>query len=746
MLQAPESEPPVRRAHRVLVPVLLVVATIVGIGAAFAVWVNRQALNTNNWSSTSAKILEDKQVQTALSAYLVHELFTNVNVSAELQTILPKPLQPLAGPAAAGLQQLAGQLAPKVLATPQVQATWVQANIAAHKELLKVLNGGGPVVSTKSGVVTLNLQALVSQLAATLGVSSQVAAVKQKLGITVPPSAGQLVIMRSDQLKSAQDIANAVKSLAIVLPVIALLLFALAVYLARGRRRQTLRTTGWCFVMIGIALLLIRRVGGDAVVNGLVKVASNKPAVHDVWNVATSLLFAIAVAMIVYGLLIVAAAWLAGPTRPSVAIRKALAPPLRDSPAVAYAAVGGLLLLVVLWGPTPAFRNVWWILVFAGLLALGVTMLRRETQREFPGIAHRQAPHDVPSQRAHARAGSGPSPASPPTETVVGEAEEEPPLPGKGRIRRTLSGWRVLARIAYRDPQHVAERLTLYAAGNLGQPSLEWAQRVREQRPDVPRAVIAEELRTQTAQVARIDGAVSGTPFLIALVPGYLAYLREEGRMVLRTAALYDRDPRELETSAEVLVLRGVHPNVDAARAALEQVRDVPLPDKPVKRRSVRTWVRSVTVLLIFGGFLSAPSDEREESAHPWLKASLGFLIGAGIWVTTWVLPATFMVAMAWGCETHARQLGRRALLFYDGDADSAQAAIAAAKQREDRGHGTREILRAILLVLSIAVPIGFVAYADHVRQSTGINWVGALGALAAVSLVLAASVLANRR
>ena len=322
----------------------------------------------------------------------------------------------------------------------------------------------------------------------------------------------------------------------------------------------------------------------------------------------------------------------------------------------------------------------------------------------------------------------------------------EPPRSIRARIGHTLSGWRQLGRIAYRDPEHVAERLALYGARNQGEPSLEWAHRVREARPDAPRAVIAEELRTQTAQVARIDGAVSGTPFLIALIPGYLSYLREEGRMVLRTAALYGRDPRELETSAEVLVLRGVHPTVDVAREALEKVRDVPLPEKPVKRRSVRTWVHSITVLLIFGGFLSAPSDEREEAAHPWLKAAFGFLIGAAIWVTTWVLPATFMVAMAWGCETHARQLGRRALLFYDGDADSAQAAIAAAKNREDRGHGTREILRATLLVLSIAIPIGFVAYADHVHQSTGINWLGALGALVAVSLVLAASVLANRR
>ena len=320
------------------------------------------------------------------------------------------------------------------------------------------------------------------------------------------------------------------------------------------------------------------------------------------------------------------------------------------------------------------------------------------------------------------------------------------PRSGQGRIRRTLSGWRALARIAYRDPEHVAERLTLYSARNLGEPSLQWAHGVREARPEVPRAVVAEELRIQTAQVARIDGAVSGTPFLIALIPGYLSYLREEGRMVLRTAALYGRDPRELETSAEVLVLRGLHPTVDEAREALENVRDVPLPEKPVKRRSVRTWVHSVTVLLIFGGFLSAPSDVRKESGHAWLKASVGFVIGAAIWVTTWVLPATFMVAMAWGCETHARQLGRRALLYYDGDADSAQAAIAAAKQRQDRGHGTRAILRATLLVLSIAVPIGFVAYADHVRDSTGINWLGALGALVALSLVLAASTLVSRR
>jgi hypothetical protein len=318
------------------------------------------------------------------------------------------------------LQDLAGTLAPKVLANPQVQSAWVQANIAAHKELLKVLNGGGPIVSTGSGVVTLNLHTLVSQLGATLGLSSQVAAVQQKLqgatgatvrsaaqsklGITLPDSSGQLVIMRSNELKTAQDIANAVKHLAIVLPALAILLFALAVYLARGRRRRTLRASGWCFVVIGFVLLLIRRIGGNQVVNGLVKIPSNKPAVHDVWNIATSLLVGIAIALIVFGIVIIVCAWLAGPTRPATALRKIMAPGLRDRPAVAYLVVAGVLLLLVVWGPAPALRNPWWILLFVLLLALGVTMLRRETAAEFPGIEHGQALRDYRESRAAARA------------------------------------------------------------------------------------------------------------------------------------------------------------------------------------------------------------------------------------------------------------------------------------------------------------------------------------------------------
>ena len=217
--------------------------------------------------------------------------------------------------------------------------------------------------------------------------------------------------------------------------------------------------------------------------------------------------------------------------------------------------------------------------------------------------------------------------------------------------------------------------------------SLEWANRVRKERPDTPPEAIAEEVRLQTAQVARIDGAVSGTPFLIALVPGYLAYLWQEGHMERRMAALYGHDPRELETGAQILVLRGVHPTIEAARAALVKVRDTELPEKPTTRRPLRVWVRSVWTLLIFGGFVTASSDDqRDKYAHWRLKATLGFIGATLIWVITWVLPVSFMIAMAWACESHARSLGRRTMRFYSGESTDIDAAIAAADEEERRG------------------------------------------------------------
>jgi hypothetical protein len=400
---------PAPHRHRILIGTLFVLATIIGIVAVLAVWANRQALNTDNWTNTSSQLLADKPIQTAVAAYTVNQLFSSGVVQARLKAVLPTQLQPLAGPINGGLQQLAGQAAPKLLASSQVQNAWRQANHAAHATFLKIINGGGSLASTNGGVVTLNLHAVVAQLAATLGVQEQVAAAQSKLqsnagtvqgaaskaGITLPPSNGQLVIMRSSQLKTVQDIASAIKGLALVLPLITFALFILAVWLSKGHRRPAVRMTGWCFVTIGLIALLARRVLGNYIVNHLVKNASNKTAVHDVWTIGTTMLHDIAVALVIYGLIFVAAAWLAGHTRPATALRRAMAPTLRDRPAAGYVTVYAALLLVIVWGPTPATRQLGYIVAFAVLLGLGVHTLRRQTASEFPDAQAGDTMHSI---------------------------------------------------------------------------------------------------------------------------------------------------------------------------------------------------------------------------------------------------------------------------------------------------------------------------------------------------------------
>ncbi len=324
----------------------------------------------------------------------------------------------------------------------------------------------------------------------------------------------------------------------------------------------------------------------------------------------------------------------------------------------------------------------------------------------------------------------------------VGEADEvEPP---RSRLRRVFAASKALVRLVYRDPEHVSERLMIYASDHLSDESREWARRTLADHPEATKARIAEDLRIQSAHIARVDGAISGTPFFIALVPGYLTYLVQEMRMTMRTAALYGSDPGSERVAAEMLALRRVHPDVDTAAASLEAVRATPMPEHPDTKRPLRTWVHSVYLLLVFGGFLS-PSEASEDERSR-LRTAFGLFIGVALWVITWVFPVTFMVMMAWGCETHCRQLGRRTQIYYADEGESIAAAIAAADHREDRGHDKRAIVRSVVLFLSVAVPIGFIAYVDHVHKKTGINGLGALGALVALSLVIATLVISNRR
>ena len=86
--------------------------------------------------------------------------------------------------------------------------------------------------------------------------------------------------------------------------------------------------------------------------------------------------------MILYGAIALLGALLAGPSAPAIAVRSRIAPVLNDRPGIAWAIVGFVFLLAIIWGGTHALRTVWGIALLGALLAAGVLAFRRLTLRE----------------------------------------------------------------------------------------------------------------------------------------------------------------------------------------------------------------------------------------------------------------------------------------------------------------------------------------------------------------------------
>ena len=359
--------------------VLVVLAAVIALVSALNIWVKRQALDTNNFTNASVKLLEDPQVRSAISVYLVDQLYQNVDVAAELEQQLPPAVKGIAAPLAGALRQLLVRAADELLQRPRVQELWKQAISRAHTLFLAVIDGKRQILQNTNGNVVLNLRPIVQQLEQRGGLAG-------KLAAQLPPDAGQITIMKGNQLKTARQAVKVVRFLSYFLFFLVLALYALAVYLATGRRRQLLMGVGASAFIVGLIVLVVRRFAGNYLVDALSKNTVDKGAVDVVWAVETQLLRNVGINVLIYGTFVMLAAWIAGPSRPARWVRRVSAPTARDHPWVIYAALALVLLLILITGPTDGQR-VYPLLVVFVLAFIGLEVLRRQTLREFPASA-----------------------------------------------------------------------------------------------------------------------------------------------------------------------------------------------------------------------------------------------------------------------------------------------------------------------------------------------------------------------
>ena len=414
------------RGRRLVLGVLVFLGSLMLCVAIFANWVDKVALDSGTWSDTSTKALQQPAVRTAVSEYVVDQLYANVDVPAALSAALPSRLQPLAGPIAVGAEPYIQRAVAAGLERPRVVELWRAANLRAHGQLMRILNGGSGPLSTANGTVSVDLSPIVGNISSTLS---------QRTGgaVTLPPGTGRIVLLKSNQLSAAQSGVKLLRLASIPLALLALAVFAIAVAISRDRRK-TLRAIAIGILAAAVVLILVRRVVGNALIDSLTTLPQNRDAGHAIWWVATDRLGAANLTTVIVGLLLLIGTWFAGPGRRAVAGRRVLTPYLRD-PAVAYGTYAGIVLVLLAWAPVPAASDPVIAPVLIILGAIGIEALRRIVAREFPDVTERDMGRRIHSGLRSAYHGvRRGAPSEPATDVRYGSLEKLASLHDRGAI------------------------------------------------------------------------------------------------------------------------------------------------------------------------------------------------------------------------------------------------------------------------------------------------------------------------
>jgi hypothetical protein len=188
----------------------------------------------------------------------------------------------------------------------------------AHQALVKVLSGqGGGAISTANGQITLNLGPFI-------------AVVKQDLvqhgfalASSIPPVSPTIALFQAKDLGKAQALYRLIKAAKIVLPILALVLLAAGVWVARGRRRALIGAglgVAASMVVLAIGLLIARSIYLNSVPSSVLP-ADAAAAAFDamVYFIKVGLRVVLAV-----GLVVALGAFITGPSRSAIQIRSGL--------------------------------------------------------------------------------------------------------------------------------------------------------------------------------------------------------------------------------------------------------------------------------------------------------------------------------------------------------------------------------------------------------------------------------------
>jgi hypothetical protein len=264
-----------QRWRTIVATLLIVIGCVLAPLSVAAVWTRNQVTNTDRYVATVAPLADDPAIQSAVADQITAQVFnyidvqglTNqaVDVLAErgLTPVLADQLRALAVPIANGVQSFTRSQVGRVVESDAFADAWVQANRVAHQELVAALTGeGGGAVTVENDTVSVNMAAFIETVKQRLVESGFSVAAR------IPEVDASFVLFQSEDITRARSGFNLLNTLGVWLPVIAIVLLVLGVYVAKDHRRATVGAAlgvAISMVVLALGLAVFRSIYLDAV-------------------------------------------------------------------------------------------------------------------------------------------------------------------------------------------------------------------------------------------------------------------------------------------------------------------------------------------------------------------------------------------------------------------------------------------------------------------------------------------------
>lgn len=331
----------VHRSRAILAAVLVALAGFGVVLSVIGIWGSRTVFDTDRWVATVAPLPKDPQVNAAVAAYLTNELHKRLNLQQRVADALPSDAAFLAAPVGDQVRDFLQQTTQRLLATPQFQALWEDANRRAQPKLVAILENRSEVVRTQGDAVTLNLLPIVNNLLRDVDqvlpevfgkkitlptvTSGQVPPnlrerIQTQLGVTLPPDFADIKIADSGTLAQVQD-AVVIAKRTVVFTILGTLVVLVLAFVASVNRRRTALQFGLWLALATVVLSYVLRLESNQLLQKVPAGIYRDGASAALHTIVTTLrergdqLFWL-------GLIIAVLAYLAGPGRLPVALRR----------------------------------------------------------------------------------------------------------------------------------------------------------------------------------------------------------------------------------------------------------------------------------------------------------------------------------------------------------------------------------------------------------------------------------------